>query len=146
MILFGFWFWVHFIVPKNGGKTKEAKIENGGKSARSISPAKSLPPTVSSSSAPSIQQFSTMAMVPAAAAAFPRYSKRSTHIRIHRTVTSIPNQAFCQYEKVVAVELPAGLQRIGIEAFGVCQSLKEIHLWEGLQDIGDQAFCCCTSL
>lgn len=112
-----------------------------------------------------------MAMVPAAnaAAAFPRYSKRSTHIRIHRTVTSIPNQAFFAYDKLVAVELPEGLERIGVKAFcgcttlteiripsnvdriedgtfNGCKSLKNIHLCEGLRRIGKKAFCDCTSL
>jgi hypothetical protein len=78
---------------------------------------------------------------------FPRYSKRSTRIRVHRTVTSIPYQAFYNYDKLIAVELPEdGLRHIGNEAFAVCASLKEIHLCEGLRSIGERAFCVCTSL
>ena len=89
-------------------------------------------------------------------------------VRVHPSVTVIPENAFSQREKLEEVELCDGLLEIGQYAFHKCNSLKsiaipstvtiihrhafsyclkleEVELCDGLQTIENRAFYRCTS-
>jgi hypothetical protein len=67
------------------------------------------------------------------------YSLSDQVLVVNDGTTEIPNGAFSgmEIEKVI---LPAGIVKIGDEAFKNCRSLKEINLPEGILYIGTQAF------
>ena len=90
-------------------------------------------------------------------------------VRVHPSVTVIPNDAFDECVKLEDVELCEGLVEIGKRAFHDCTSLKRIkipstvtvihdnsfqdcdelekvELREGLLEIGEKAFCGCFKL
>ena len=91
------------------------------------------------------------------------------HVRVHPSITIIPEQTFYKRQKLEAVELCGGLLEIGEAAFMDCKALKKINmpstvtkihsyalqfcdtletveLCEGLLEIGKQAFNYCVSL
>ena len=90
-------------------------------------------------------------------------------VRVHPSVTIIPEKAFSDCNNLVEVELCDGLVEIGKEAFKNCEALKQmsipstvtkihsysfqycdaletIELYDGLLEIGKQAFDHCISL
>lgn len=60
-------------------------------------------------------------------------------------VTYIGNYSFCR-SALLAADLPAGLQEIGIYAFFECDSLEYVYIAEGITEIGSFAFNRCTDL
>ena len=62
------------------------------------------------------------------------------------TVTSIGDKAFFGNQKIMNVEIAAGVKGIGTSAFEECVNLKKLNLPEGLETIGDKAFFYCTRL
>ena len=97
-------------------------------------------------------------------------------VRVHPSVTVIPEKAFYQRSRLKEIELCEGLQEIGSYAFGMssaywdsrsvlkqirvpssvrligdyafrhCKQLEEVVLCEGLLEIGSYAFKSCTAL
>ena len=89
-------------------------------------------------------------------------------VRVHPSVTVIPEQSFHEHQKLEEVELSDGLLEIGKQAFCRCNSLKrinipstvtricsyafhscaleEVKLCDGLVEIGNSAFYGCKSL
>ena len=90
-------------------------------------------------------------------------------VRVHPSVTIIPQRAFYACDKLEEIELCDGLLEIGERAFqycrslgsisipstvtmirrsafNVCEKLETIQLNEGLLEIGDYAFYSCKSL
>jgi len=61
-------------------------------------------------------------------------------VRIHPSVTVIPEEAFNQHEKLKEVELCEGLLVIGVRAFFGCHSLNNIKIPLTITTIEDSAF------
>lgn len=61
-------------------------------------------------------------------------------------VNGIGDEAFRHEAELVSVELPEGLEYIGLSAFRNCENLSEINLPTALKTIGWNAFCSCFSL
>ena len=61
-------------------------------------------------------------------------------------VVSVDGQAFWHHETLETVELPEGVQTIGIMAFYMCSGLENIILPEGVRTIEQGAFGGCRSL
>lgn len=61
------------------------------------------------------------------------------------TVTDIDDRAFCSCEQLKHVDFPAGLKRIGEEAFSHA-GLESIELPNGVEYIGAEAFASCKEL
>ena len=57
-------------------------------------------------------------------------------------VTGIGEMAFYENERLKSVALPAGILKIGANAFGYCTKLTQINIPSELQSIGDYAFTC----
>ena len=74
--------------------------------------------------------------------------KDVTRVRIHRSVTAIPDGAFAGNARLVEVVLHPDVERVGRRAFCDCKSLTKINLVDatGLQVIGAMAFQRCSSL
>jgi len=91
------------------------------------------------------------------------------HVRVHPSVTAIPEEAFYVHQKLEEVELcdglleigkkafsecnvlkritiPSTVTLIGIAAFSYCDKLEEVVLREGLLEIGESAFRYCAAL
>ena len=58
---------------------------------------------------------------------------------------SLGDQVF-QGTKLVAIDMPAGLEKMGDSTFFGCESLKTVTFGEGLVSIGDSTFSSCVSL
>jgi len=90
-------------------------------------------------------------------------------VRVHPSVTAIPEEAFQERTKIEEVELceglleiggaafsgcgslanisiPSSVTLIGIAAFSYCDKLEEVVLREGLLEIGESAFRYCAAL
>ena len=90
-------------------------------------------------------------------------------VRVHPSVTVIPESAFYDRQQLQEVEcceglleigdgafhycyslkhinIPSTVTRIGVNVFHACEKLETIQLNEGLLEIGDYAFCSCKSL
>jgi len=90
-------------------------------------------------------------------------------VRVHPSVTIIPEKAFLKRHKLEAVELceglleiynrafsecealkriniPSTVTKIGEYAFERCEQLEELELYDGLLEIGQYAFNYCTAL
>ena len=67
-----------------------------------------------------------------------------TRVIIHEGVTSVSTKAFVSCESLEYAFLPSSMK--DIDGFTACSSLKSINLPEGLETIGIQAFCDCDSL
>ena len=67
-------------------------------------------------------------------------------VRVHPSVTRIPDRAFFNRNDLEEVELCEGLLEIGHEAFSQCTSLKQIDIPFTVKVIGDYAFYECKSL
>ncbi len=61
-------------------------------------------------------------------------------------LTSIPNSAFQNCNKITNIELPDSITTIGNNAFYNCSSLESISIPSSVTSIGNSAFYYCTSL
>ena len=61
-------------------------------------------------------------------------------VRVHPSVTVIPDYTFQWRQKMEEVELCDGLLEIGERAFGGCYALKSINIPSTVVRIGDRAF------
>ena len=68
------------------------------------------------------------------------------HVRVHPSVTIIPESAFTHHRKLEYVELCDGLLEIGMRAFCNCMVLKRISIPSTVTRIGRWAFSGCTKL
>ena len=71
-------------------------------------------------------------------------SGKITRVIIHEGVTSVSTKAFVSCESLEYAFIPSSMK--DIDGFTACSSLKSINLPEGLETIGIQAFCDCDSL
>lgn len=71
-------------------------------------------------------------------------SGKITRVIIHEGVTSVSTKAFVFCESLEYAFIPSSMK--DIDGFTACSSLKSINLPEGLETIGIQAFCDCDSL
>ena len=62
------------------------------------------------------------------------------YVRVHPSVTAIPERAFAECSKLEEVELCEGLLEIGPHAFDDCTALKRINIPSTVKHIGDWAF------
>ena len=67
-------------------------------------------------------------------------------VRVHPSVTVIPDKAFYKRIYLNQVELCEGLVEIGESAFHYCMTLEEVVIYEGLQERKEEAFAYCLSL
>ena len=67
-----------------------------------------------------------------------------TRVIIHEGVTSVSTKAFVSCESLEYAFIPSSMK--DIDGFTACSSLKSINLPEGLETIGIQAFCDCDIL
>ena len=67
------------------------------------------------------------------------------HVRVHPSVTVIPDGAFDSKKKLEEVELCEGLLEIGTGAFDNCISLKRVKIPSTVTLIGDSAFTRCKN-
>jgi len=71
-------------------------------------------------------------------------------VRVHPSITVIPERAFCEQRKLEEVELCDGLLEIGEHAFYECRALKHINIPSTVTTIGEWAFSYaldqCTSI
>lgn len=70
-------------------------------------------------------------------------SGKITRVIIHEGVTSVSTKAFVSCESLEYAFIPSSMK--DIDGFTACSSLKSINLPEGLETIGIQAFCDCDS-
>jgi len=68
-----------------------------------------------------------------------------THVRIHPSLTSIPDRAFLGRTNLQSIQFHQNLQSIGDYTFGDCTSLTKIKIPPGTS-IGQYAFAGCTNL
>lgn len=73
-----------------------------------------------------------------------RDNGKITRVIIHEGVTSVSTKAFVSCESLEYAFIPSSMK--DIDGFTACSSLKSINLPEGLETIGIQAFCDCDSL
>lgn len=71
-------------------------------------------------------------------------SGKITRVIIHEGVTSVSTKAFVSCESLEYAFIPSSMK--DIDGFTACSSLKSINLPEGLETIGIQSFCDCDSL
>ena len=64
-------------------------------------------------------------------------------VRVHPSVTVIPEEAFCQQERLEEVELCEGLLEVGKKAFAMCKLLRSIRIPSTVTVISDNAFSSC---
>lgn len=69
-----------------------------------------------------------------------------THVRVHTSVTVLPDDVFEERKKLVQVDLPEGLLEIGYGAFYECKSLKSITIPSTVILIDAFAFANCNGL
>ena len=67
-------------------------------------------------------------------------------VRVHPSVTVIPDRAFNRRYKLEEVELYDGLLEIGEEAFNYCTALQQINIPSNVITIGNNAFNMCSKL
>ena len=67
-----------------------------------------------------------------------------THVRVDRSVTLFPYEAFYNRRQLEVVELPEGLIRIENKAFYECRNLKRINIPSTVTEIGEKAFDTCS--
>jgi len=67
-------------------------------------------------------------------------------VRVHPSVTVIPEEAFQARKKLEEVELNEGLLEIGLEAFSECKTLKKIKIPSTVIVIEESAFAECDML
>lgn len=77
--------------------------------------------------------------------AFWNYSKL-VEITIPQSVTKIGEESFCYCSKLKKVSFQGAVINIQEDAFSMCQALEEIVLPEGTERIGDGAFSDCDAL
>ncbi len=77
-----------------------------------------------------------------------RYTGSSSEIEIPSGVTEIGDNAleFTGRLLLTGVTIPAGVKRIGNDAFKGCSALTSLTLPESVTEIGVSAFCSCTNL
>eukprot|EP00980_Cylindrotheca_fusiformis_P024673 scaffold12200_cov122-Cylindrotheca_fusiformis.AAC.5 len=68
------------------------------------------------------------------------------HVLVDSSVKEIPDKTFKAREFMASIQLPEGIQRIGMEAFLGCRSLKVISLPSSCIEIRRQAFAFCYDL
>lgn len=68
------------------------------------------------------------------------------HVVVPDYVTAIDDGVFQGNEKLVSIELPSGLKKIGSNAFKGCKNLVSADISDSVTEIGDGAFEGCTSL
>ena len=78
----------------------------------------------------------------------PWYSNRSKilEIRVGSGITTLGNNAFGGCDRAAGVSLPAGLKRIGQNAFTNCKALTVVTVPDGVTELGNNAFSSCTNL
>jgi len=79
------------------------------------------------------------------------YKREEVVFKVPEYITCIADNAFYDMErretpKVVSIELPKGLKRIGYSSFNKCKSLTHIDIPEGVTSISDCAFFGCEKL
>lgn len=79
------------------------------------------------------------------------YKREKVVFKVPEHITCIADNAFYDMErretpKVVSIELPKGLKRIGYSSFNKCKSLTHIDIPEGVTSISDCAFLGCEKL
>jgi len=72
--------------------------------------------------------------------------KDVTSIKLHRSITSLPDNTFFECTNLQSVILNEGLVSIGNKAFANCTSLECIRIPSTVTSIGSDAFSHCTSL
>ena len=75
-----------------------------------------------------------------------RYEGHSVNVVIPAGVKKIGENAFFSFETIETVIIPKGVTEIGYNAFCWCASLQSIILPDGLKRIGYRAFCSCLEL
>ena len=65
---------------------------------------------------------------------------------IESGITSVGNNAFCNYTELVNIDISDDVRRIGDSAFAFCDSLREIILPDNLKELGEAAFDFCEKL
>lgn len=78
--------------------------------------------------------------------AWDNHYKTIKSVTIESGVTSIGDNAFRVFEKLVSVKIPDSVTKIGEDAFYACKSIKNIELGGGVKTIEDEAFMHCESL
>eukprot|EP00980_Cylindrotheca_fusiformis_P003548 scaffold791_cov115-Cylindrotheca_fusiformis.AAC.6 len=73
-------------------------------------------------------------------------SEALTHLYVHFSVSEIRNGDFEGCDRLVQVQLPETLTRIGKAAFSKCTLLRFVELPEGLQEIAPWLFRTCMAL
>jgi len=81
------------------------------------------------------------------------YSRSSYRVKIPSGVTYIEGGAFSDAlcpnrfcDRIVSVDIPRSVTRIGSGAFANCEKLKSILITSSVEEIGNNAFWCCSSL
>ena len=79
------------------------------------------------------------------------YKREEVVFKVPEHITCIADNAFYDMEsretpKVISIELPNGLKRIGYSSFYKCKSLTHIDIPEGVTSISDCAFFGCEKL
>ena len=74
------------------------------------------------------------------------YDKNAISIVIPDGITTIPDEAFMDFEKLEEIVIPDSVTHIGVAAFKGCKSLKRVKLPNKLHILEDFAFSECESL
>ncbi len=74
------------------------------------------------------------------------YRGTESNVVIPAGVTRIGSEAFSGCSSLQSVVIPAGVTRIGSEAFDGCSSLQSVVIPQGVTQIGSKAFSGCSSL
>ena len=59
------------------------------------------------------------------------------------SVTRIGDDAFCDYECLESITIPNSVKSIGYGAFAGCKGLESVNIPDSVTRIGDDAFYCC---
>ena len=74
------------------------------------------------------------------------YLTGATSITIPKTVTSIANDAFCDFKELASIKIPNSVTSIGSRAFRNSSALKSISIPNSVTSIGEGAFDGCSGL
>jgi hypothetical protein len=75
-----------------------------------------------------------------------KYTGRGGDVEIPAGVTKIGRDAFAECKNLISVKLPASVAEIGIYAFSGCSSLRSIEIPEGVTEICGYTFMGCKNL
>lgn len=69
-----------------------------------------------------------------------------TRVTLPDTVTEIGDRAFARCRELKRLNLPAGLQKLGVRVFDQCGGLEHIRIPDGVTQLPDYAFSNCRKL